>query len=129
MPFLNRNGIIIKTSKRHSHKMTMQLFIKSIYEFYRHDCCWPYAVSFFLALSIYYLDFFIVNTRYRWASLVAYGIILAYYLYNVSLYFQNKIKTKNIKFFAVFLSSKIIIWGLILTLLYAIKYCRGFVLR
>lgn len=99
----------------------MQLFIKNIYEFYRYDCCWPYAVSFFLVLSIYCLDFFIVNTRHHWASLVAYGIILVYYLYNVSLYFQNKVKAKNTKFFAAFLSSKIIIWGCILALLYVIR--------
>jgi len=101
--------------------MTMRLFIKNIYEFYRHDCCWPYAASFFLVLSIYWLDFFIVNIRQHWASLVAYGIILVYYLYNVSLYFRNKVKTKNAKFFVVFLSSKIIIWGFILSLLYTIR--------
>ena len=99
----------------------MQSFIKNIYEFYRHDCCWPYAASFFLALSIYWVDFFIVNTRYHWASLVAYGIIFAYYLYNVHLYFQGKVKTMNTKFFMAFLSSKVIIWGFILTLLYVIR--------
>lgn len=101
--------------------MTMQLFIKNIYEFYRYDCCWPYAASFFLTLSIYWLDFFIVHTRHHWGSLVAYGIILVYYLYNIFLYFQSKVKTKNSKFFAVFLFSKIIIWGFILALLYATR--------
>lgn len=100
--------------------MAIQSFIKNIYEFYRHDCCWPYAISFFLVLSIYWLDFYIVNTRYHWPSFVAYGVIFVYYLYNIYLYFQGKIKTnaKNPKFFMVFLSSKVIIWGFILTLLY-----------
>ena len=101
--------------------MMTKLFFKNIYEFYRYDCCWPYTASFFLALSIYWLDFFIVNTHYHWVSLVAYGIILAYYLYNVHLYLQGKVKTKNTKFSAIFLSSKIILWGFILALLYLIK--------
>ena len=99
----------------------MQSFIKNIYKFYRYDCCWPYTVSFFLALSIYWLNFFIVNTRYHWPSLVTYGIILVYYLYNVYLYFQGKIKTMNAKFFIAFLSSKVIIWGFVLTLLYVLR--------
>ena len=92
-----------------------------MYQFYRYDCCWPYAVSFLLTLVIYWLDFFIVNTHYHWVSLFVYGIILDYYLYNVSRYFRDKIKAKNVKFFIAFLSSKIILWGFILVLLYLIK--------
>ena len=69
---------------------------------------------------MYWMDFFIVNTRYHWASLVAYGIILAYYLYNVHFYFQGKLNTKNARFFMAFLSSKVIVWGFVLILLYAI---------
>ena len=103
-------------------RLMMMLFIKKVFQFYRHDCCWPYALSFFLALIIYGLDFFIVNTRYHWASLAAYGIILAYYLYIASLYHRGKVKAKDDKFSVKFLSAKIIIWGLILILLYLTKY-------
>jgi hypothetical protein len=101
--------------------MKIKLFIKNIYEFYQYDCCWPYALSFFLVLGVYWLDFFIAHTRYHWVSLFAYGIILAYYLYNVPLYLQGKIKAKNKQFSAIFLSSKIILWGFILAFLYIIK--------
>lgn len=69
---------------------------------------------------MYWLDFFIVNTRYHWASLVTYGIILAYYLYNVHLYFQGKAETMNTRFSMAFLSFKVALLGLILILLYAI---------
>lgn len=98
--------------------MKNNFFIKNIYEFYRFDCCWPYAVSFFLVLIVFWLDFFVTNIRYHWPSLVAYGIILSYYLYNLYRYFQGKIKAGNVKFFVALLSSKIILWGLILALLY-----------
>jgi len=101
--------------------MKINFFIKNIYEFYRFDCCWPYAASFFLVLIIYWLDFFITDTRYHWPSAVAYGIILGYYLYNLHRYFHGKIKAGNVKFFVALLSSKIILWGLILALLYLTK--------
>lgn len=101
--------------------MARQSFIKNIYGFYRHDCCWPYAASFFLALIIYWSDFFIVNTRHHWPSLAAYGVIFAYYLYIVNFYFQSKIKTINAEFFMAFLSFKVIIWGFILALLFVIR--------
>ncbi len=96
----------------------IRLFFRNIYQFYRYDCCWPYAVSFLLLLVIYWLDFFIVKTRYHYASLTGYGIILAYYLYNVVLYHKGKIKVKGLKFSIRFLSFKIIIWGLVLIFLY-----------
>jgi len=103
----------------------MQSLLKNIYEFYRQDCCWPYAASFFLTLIIYWLDFFIVPTRCHWASPLAYGVILAYYLYIVYLYFQNKAKTAKARFFMTFLSSKVVIWGLILTFI----YCRSIIYK
>ena len=101
--------------------MKMPSIIKNIVVFYRYDCCWPYAASFFLALIIYWLDFFVTDTRRHWASLVAYGIIFAYFLHIARLYFQNKIEKKNTKFFAVFLSSKVALWGFVLALLYAMR--------
>ncbi len=96
----------------------IRLFFRNIYQFYRYDCCWPYAVSFLLVLFIYWLDFFIVKTRTHYVSLAGYGIIFAYYLYNLVLYLKGKIKAKGLKFFIRFLSVKIIILGFILTLLY-----------
>lgn len=105
--------------------MGIRLFIKDIYEFYRYDCCWPYAASFFLTLGIYWLDFFVADTPYHWGSLAAYAVIFAYYLYNLRLYFQGKVMMKNSRFSLVFLSSKITIWGAMLVALYLIKSLDG----
>jgi hypothetical protein len=99
----------------------MRVLLKNIYTFYRHDCCWPYAASFFLTLIIFWQDFFAVGTRYHWASLVAYGIILAYYLDIMRLYFQNKTEKKNLGFFVAFLSCQTILWGILLVLLCVVK--------
>lgn len=95
----------------------MVALLKNIYQFYRYDCCWPYSVSFFLVLIIYWLDFFIVNISNHWVSMVSYGVIFAYYLYNVFLSAKGRIKAGDKIFFIVFLSSKIIIWGFMLALL------------
>jgi hypothetical protein len=62
-----------------------------------------------------------VNTPHHWASPVAYGIILAYFLYIVYLYSRGKIEKRNTKFFMAFLSYKVMIWGFLLGLLYAIR--------
>jgi hypothetical protein len=67
------------------------------------------------------VDFFIADTRYHWASFSAYGIILAYYLYVVYLYFQGKADTMNKKFAMAFLSFKVIILGGILAFFYFMK--------
>ena len=99
----------------------MLSLIKNIRTFYRDDCCWPYAVSFFLTLIIYGFDFFVVDTSCHWASPVAYGILLTYFLYIIHLYFQNKIRKKAPTFFIAFLSFKVTVWGLVLFLLYAIR--------
>jgi len=99
----------------------MRLFIKNVVVFYRHDCCWPYAASFFLALIIFWLDFFMADTHRHWASPIAYGIILAYFLYIIHHYVQGRIKKTNTKFFIAFLSCKVILWGFLLFLLCAIR--------
>ncbi|HBA60123.1 MAG TPA: hypothetical protein DCZ92_04780 [Elusimicrobia bacterium] len=93
-------------------------FFRNVYWFYRFDCCWPYALSFFLVLVIYWLDFFFARTPYRLASLTAYLIILAYYLYNLRCFFTTGLNTRDDAFFIKYLSSKIIIWGLLLLSLY-----------
>lgn len=95
-----------------------KIIFSNIYQFYRYDCCWPYAVSFLLVLVIYWFDFFIIEARIHAASLVGYGIIFAYYLYNVFLYNKGKLKAKDLEFFIRFLSVKVIIWGFLLILLY-----------
>jgi len=99
----------------------MRSLIKNIRMFYRHDCCWPYAASFFLTLIIYWDDFFVANTHAPWASLAAYGILLAYFLYIIRLYLQKKIEKKNTPFFIGFLSFKVMVWGIVLGLLFAIR--------
>jgi len=99
----------------------MRAFIQNIIRFYRQDCCWPYAASFFLALIIFWQDFFIVKTRFHWASLVAYGILLAYYLYNVRLYFKGRTKPIISKFSIGFLSAKVLTWGAVLIVLYVVN--------
>ncbi|MDD5156377.1 MAG: hypothetical protein PHF11_07870 [Candidatus Omnitrophica bacterium] len=101
--------------------MAPALFIRDIYGFYRHDCCWPYAASFFLVLVIYWLDFFVAGLPYHWASLSAYGTLLVYYLYSARLYSQGRIRAKNTHFFMGFLSFKIILWGALLVFLYLIR--------
>lgn len=99
----------------------MRSLIKHIHAFYKYDCCWPYAVSFFLTLMIYYLDFFRAGTRCHWASPVAYGILLAYFLYNLHLYSRGKIKATNAPFALLFLSFKLTVLGLVLCLLYVLR--------
>ncbi len=99
----------------------MRSLLKNIYTFYRHDCCWPYAAAFFFALIVFWQDFFVAHTRYHWASLVAYGIIFAYYLDILRLYLQNGMEKKNLRFFMAFLSFKIITWGILLVLLCVVK--------
>lgn len=99
----------------------MRSFIKDAGVFYGHDCCWPYSASFYLALIIYWLDFFVVNAGCHWASLAAYGIILAYFLHIIRCYFRGPIEKKNAKFFMAFLSAKVILWGFLLFLLYALR--------
>jgi len=90
---------------------------KKIYRFYRYECCWPYAVSFFFVLVIYWLDFVVAKKSDHWGSYLAYAIIFTYYLYILYRYFRGKISIDNPKFFIGFLTFKIIVWGVILALL------------
>ncbi|MCX5701554.1 MAG: hypothetical protein NTW64_01030 [Candidatus Omnitrophica bacterium] len=103
------------TQPTNDNEMAKSLFNK-IYNFYRYDCCWPYAVSFLLVLVIYRIDFIDVNRIYHWESIFSYGIIFSYYLYNLHLYYQKKIVSSDTRFFIRFLTFKIFIWGFILIL-------------
>ncbi|MBU9888397.1 MAG: hypothetical protein KTQ49_00825 [Candidatus Omnitrophica bacterium] len=98
----------------------MRTLLRKIAVFYRDDCCWPYALSFYLVLIIFAMDFGGVPTPYHGASVFSFGILLAYYLYNLRLYFRKDIRIMEKKdpvFFIGFLSSKIALWGLALVLL------------
>lgn len=88
---------------------------KNLYVFYRYDCCWPYAVSFYLVLFVYWREAVVVRDPSKWASILSYAILLFYYLY-----LQKKNKTgmlkekRNVSFFMSFLTFQIIVWGLLL---------------
>lgn len=92
----------------------MALFFRKIYDFYRRECCWPYALSFFLVLVIYWLDFSVERNQTPWASFISYAVIFSYYIYNLYFYVKSKIFTKAGGFFIGFLSAKILLWGLLL---------------
>ncbi|MBN1493298.1 MAG: hypothetical protein JW938_04055 [Candidatus Omnitrophica bacterium] len=94
---------------------TIKKLSKNIYKFYRFDCCWPYSVSFYLVLIIFYLEACVIKNPSKWASIVSYGILLAYYLYIRKLYAERRLTQKrNESFLMLFLTAKIIIWGCIL---------------
>lgn len=109
------SGLCIK----HKTKEHLMGLLTDLYNFYRYDCCWPYAVSFPLTAVIYWLDFAPGYTGARWASFISYSIIFAYYLRNTRLYKDNRLKSHNHDFFIGFLSFKIIVLGSVLLLLYA----------
>jgi hypothetical protein len=96
----------------------MHSLFGNIRTFYMRDCCWPYAVSFWLVLIIFWQDFSNANRHVHGASLVAYGIILGYYLYILHLYFRKKLVKENMGFFLAFLSAKILILGILLIFCY-----------
>lgn len=100
----------------------MRTLLKNIAVFYRHDCCWPYSLSFYLVLVIFGMDFRGAATPYHWVSFFSYGTLLAYYLYILYLYFRKDItimEKKNPGFFIKFLSAKAVLWGVLLALLCA----------
>lgn len=88
----------------------MRELLKKIYCFYRHDCCWPYAVSFPLVLLIYGLERQTVVGGFPWASIGAYAILFAYWGYNVYLYNTTRFAAKDGPFFIRWLSLKIAVW-------------------
>ena len=90
--------------------------IRKLLVFYKEDCCWPYSLSFFLILIVYLLEFY-SDTNSSSASLIAYLVIFAYYLYNIHLYRHNKLDAVDIVFFVKYLTFKIIVLSLLLILL------------
>lgn len=100
--------------------MKKPLFHK-IYNFYRRDCCWPYAISFLLVLMIYRFDFIEPKKSCHWESIFSFGILFSYYIYNLRLYFRGKIAASDPQFLIGLLSIKIFAWGLILVLLFILR--------
>jgi len=93
---------------------TLRKLAKNIYKFYRYDCCWPYALSFYLALVIFYLEAVVIKNPSKWASILSYTILLAYYLWNRKLFDRSTLNQKrNLSFFMSFLTTKIVMWGCI----------------
>jgi hypothetical protein len=87
---------------------------ENLAHFYRKECCWPYAVAFFLTLIIYAMEWQIIDSRLPWASITAYAILTAYYWYNVWQYHTGILDGENLRFFIRFLGLKIFLWGIAL---------------
>lgn len=97
--------------------MTQQTLARKIWRFYARDCCWPYSLSFYLVLLIFFLDFVLSSQPQVKPSLAAYGIITAYYLQNIRYYRNKVLVSEDPQFFIRFLTCKILLWGCILSLL------------
>lgn len=90
---------------------------QNIYRFYRHECCFPYSLSFILVLIIYFLDFFGIDNSSHIPSVMSYSIITGYYIFNVILYRKRLLESENPGFFIAILSVKVVLWGVLLGLL------------
>ena len=88
--------------------------LKKIYRFYRHECCFPYTIAFFLVLFIYAIDFGVYDKPRLWPSVVSYFILAGYYIKNTGYYRKNVLGSDDPKFFILMLTFKIILWGLLL---------------
>ena len=88
--------------------------LKMTWRFYRHECCFPYTLSFLLVLLIYITDFHILEKTMLWPSIISYGIITGYYVQILSYYRRKVLFSDNPKFFILILGFKILLWGIIL---------------
>lgn len=91
----------------------MSIFRK-LHRFYRHECCFPYSLSFLFVLLIYAIDFLASEDPLIWPSAGAYTIIAAYYLLNLRYYAKKRLVFDDPGFFIFVLTVKIILWGLVL---------------
>lgn len=96
--------------------------LKKIYIFYRHECCFPYSISFFLVLLIYAVDLYTSNKTLLLPSIFSYLIITGYYIQNIIYYKKNVIISDDPKFFILILTVKILLWGILLLGLFIFKY-------
>ncbi len=101
--------------------------MKKIALFYGKDCCWPYALSFFLVLIMYVGQAVCRDSYGLYMSAVAYLVLFSYYLYNVRLYKRGKLTAYDLPFFIRFLTFKIVIWFLLLLFVFflTVKYGNG----
>lgn len=86
----------------------------NIWRFYARECCWPYGLSFYLVLLIFFLDFVLSPQPQIVPSMAAYGIVTAYYFQNIRYYRNKVLVSEDPHFFIRFLTCKIIVWGCIL---------------
>lgn len=89
--------------------------LDKLYRFYRHECCYPYSVSFLLVLFIYAIDFFVSDPPMLWPSITAYLIIAGYYIQNIRFYKRNWLNSDDPEFFMLLLTVKIVLWGFLLS--------------
>lgn len=87
---------------------------KKLCRFYRHQCCFPYSLSFVFVLIIYAIDFCAYEAPLIWPSVGAYAIIAAYYLLNLTYYVRKSLVFEDPGFFISVLTVKIFLWGLVL---------------
>ncbi|HLD29861.1 MAG TPA: hypothetical protein VJC03_05925 [bacterium] len=95
-------------------KSRIKSVLKKVFVFYTKDCCWPYALSFYLVLLLYAEDFLLSERPMIWPSVLAYMILWGYYRYNRHMYRINKIDAVDIIFFIRYLALKIYAWGILL---------------
>ncbi|MBF0502395.1 MAG: hypothetical protein HQM09_19810 [Candidatus Riflebacteria bacterium] len=95
----------------------METLLKKIWRFYAKECCWPYGLSFYLVLLIFFIDFILSPRPQVMPSVFAYGVIASYYFQNIRYYRSKILVSEDPLFFIGFLSFKIMVWGCILVLL------------
>ena len=97
--------------------------LKKTYRFYRHECCFPYSISFLLVLLIYSMDFYILEKTKIWPSLISYIIVTGYYVKIFSYYRRGILSTlsHDPKFIISILSIKVFLWGILLFALIIFK--------
>ena len=88
--------------------------LAKVARFYRDECCVPYAISFYLTLIIYVLDFHLAPKPLIWPSATSYAILTAYYVQIIARYRQIAREKDDPKFFISFLTLKIVLWGILL---------------
>jgi hypothetical protein len=88
--------------------------LRKTYHFYRHDCCFPYAISFLLVLFIYTIDFYGSDQPLFWPSIASYLILAGYYVQNIRYYRKNVLTQDDPQFFILLLTVKIVLWGVLL---------------
>lgn len=88
--------------------------LRKIYRFYRHECCFPYAISFLLVLFIYAIDFYGSDQPLFWPSIASYLVLAGYYIQNIRYYRKNVLIQDDPQLFILVLTVKIVLWGVLL---------------